>query len=307
MLLFLQERGSMLLLSLFLAMALCIYEFLRADFQQILKFNRFSQVLLIRSVILTLSILCLIGFFGIKIQAWHALTAQILASFIVSIPLVIKRKLFAGLFYLKKTVYLSRSVFAGKYRYLIGYSIVLAFFGRLDVFMLRSLSEAHDLSTYGSAFRYYGFLLMALESAKSVYLPVIQSISTIKGMNEIFLNHQKYVLLSIPIIAFGCLISQWIIPWVDNGRYPDAPTVFIILSVSAFMSFAFSPHVTVIMKMEKFFFLFLLMIFCFSLNFGLNFFLIPVYKAIGAAYATLLSFLCVNGAIFLYSRKLRKI
>jgi O-antigen/teichoic acid export membrane protein len=184
---------------------------------------------------------------------------------------------------------------------------VLAFFGRLDVFMLRSLSEAHDLSTYGSAFRYYGFLLMALESAKSVYLPVIQSISTIKGMNEIFLNHQKYVLLSIPIIAFGCLISQWIIPWVDNGRYPDAPTVFIILSVSAFMSFAFSPHVTVIMKMEKFFFLFLLMIFCFSLNFGLNFFLIPVYKAIGAAYATLLSFLCVNGAIFLYSRKLRKI
>jgi len=303
---FFKEEYSVVILSLILAFALCIHEFLRTDYQQALRFNRFSQVLLIKSLILSLSILGLVGFFGSKIQAWHALAAQILAAFAISIPLIIKRKLFHGLFYLNKSVHLSRYVLSGHYRYLIGYSIVLAFFGRLDIFMLRSLSEAHDLSTYGSAFRYYSFLLMALESVKSVYLPVIQNTSSVAGMNTIFKKHQKYVVLSIPVILIGCFVSQWIIPWVDKGRYPDAPTVFLILSISAFMSFAFSPHVTVIMKLEKFLFLFLLMVFCFWLNLGLNFTLIPKYKATGAAFATLISFLCVNSAIFLYSARLRK-
>lgn len=306
MLAFFSEGISVYILSLLLALALCLYQFLRTDFQQALRFNRFSQVLVIKSLILNGSIVGLVGFLGTNIQAWHALSAQIFVTVLIAIPFIIRRKLFHGLLHLKRTARLFRYILSGNYRYLIGYSIVLVLFGRLDVFMLRSLSEAQDLSTYGSAFRYYNFLIMALESVKSVYLPVIQKTSSVAGMNKIFQKHHKYVLFSIPVILFGCFLSQWIIPWVDKGKYPYAPTVFLILSVSAFMSFAFSPHVTVIMKLEKFLFLFLLIIFCFGLNFGLNFMLIPEYKSIGAALATSFSFLCVNGCIFLYSVKLRK-
>lgn len=306
MVIFLTEEYSIVIISLFLSLALCIHEFLRTDYQQELRFNRFSQVFLAKSIILTVSILGLIGFFGMQIQAWHVLVADILAVLVISLPLIVKRKIFVGFLYLKKTAQLFRYVYSGNYRYLIGYSIVLAFFGKLDVFMLRSLTEAHDLSTYGSAFKYYGFLVMAFESVKSVYLPVIQKTSTIDGMNKIFQKHKKYVLFSIPVLIVGCFISQWVIPWVDSGRYPDAPKVFLLLSFSAFLSFAFSPHVIVIMKLEKFHFLFLLIIFCFILNFILNFTLIPIYQSIGAALATSVAFLCVNGTIFLYSNKLRK-
>jgi O-antigen/teichoic acid export membrane protein len=292
------------ILALFLALALCSTEFLRSSYQRSLRFNRFSQVLLVRSVLVFVSVVVIVMFSGTHIQAWQAILAQALAAFAVAVPLIIKKKMLNNFFHLNKAFKIIRLIFAGEYTYLFVYLFVLAFFSQLSVFMLNMFSDKQNLATYGSAFRYYGFLIIALSSVKAVYIPVIQNAEAWTDINRIFRKHRNLILLSLPVFILGCLISVWFIPWIDQGKYPEAPIVFQILAMSALVSFIFSPHVTVLMKSERFLFLMVLIIIGFFLNVIINYLLIPNYGALGAACSTLIAYGFVNSGIFIYSRKI---
>jgi len=293
------------ILALFLALALCIIEFLRTDYQRLLIFSRYSQVLLAKTVLFFLLILCAINICGAQIQAWHAILAQAFASLFVALPIILQRKMLKGFSNLGSSLQMICSIILGEYRYLFGYLFVLAFFSQLSVFMLNSLSEKYNVATYGSAVRYYNFLLIGLNSVKAVYLPVIQNAISAMEIKRIFRRHRYLVLLSIPIFLIGCFISEWLIPLIDKGKYPDAIVVFQVLALSAFVSFAFSPHVTVIMKSERFLFLFVLILVGSLMNICINYFLIPTHGALGAACATFITYSFVNSIIFIYSRKMR--
>jgi len=295
---------TLYVLALLLALALCATEFLRTAYQRVLRFNRFSQVLLVKSMFF-LAMLGAIMLCGAHMQAWHAVLAQALAALTVSLPLIIRRKMLNNFFHLNTALKTICSILSGEYIYLFVYLFVLAFFSQISVFMLNTLSDKQNLATYGSAFRYYGFLLIGLNSVKSVYVPVIQNALTGAEINKIFHKHRQLILLSLPIFFFGCLISNWVIPLIDQGKYPDAPVVFQVLSLSALVSFAFSPHITVLMKSERFLFLMILIVIGFSLNIIINYLFIPTYGALGAAYSTLIAYGFVNSGFFVYSRKIR--
>lgn len=292
-------------LILLLSLSICAVEFLRTDYQRLLMFSRFSQVWLGKSVLYLLMIFSIVAVFGPNIKAWQAIMAQSLAVLAVGFPIIIRRKMLIGCHHLKVALKMALSIFSGEYRYLFGYLFFLAFFSQFGVLMLKLLSDEHNLATYGSAFRYYGFLMIGLNSVKAVYLPSIQSALSTREMNKIFHTHRRVVLFSLPVVLLGCFISEWIIPWIDRGKYPDAVITFQVLSLSAIVSLAFSPHVTVLMKAEQFLLLLMLIIlglFVYGIS---SYLLIRTFGALGAAWATFISSGFVNVGFFIYSRRIR--
>lgn len=286
-----------------LVSATCLSEFSRTILQQKLLFFRFSFVELFRSSLFFLCVLILISIVHYTLQAWQVLLCQtgaMLTSFFVFFRVRIQIKV---TFLVRRALDIALAVVGGKYRYLFGYFSLLAFFSQLDVFMLKSLGSNFSLATYGSAFRYYSLLMLSLAAVHSVLLPSIQKVESIEDWNKILAGLRRMLLVFVPVALFGAWFSQWIIPWIDKGKYPEAVTVFRILAVSSVISFAFSPHVNLVLRFEDFKFLFLLILSALFLAACLNMLLIPRYQAVGSAFATLAGFGFVNLSIFFRTRK----
>ena len=175
---------------------------------------------------------------------------------------------------------------------------------QIDVFMLRLISDDLQLATYGAAYRYYSALAMALGAVHAVLLPLIQRARNYEELEAVFERHKKLALLFIPLVMLIGWVSQWLIPWVDMGRYPDSVMVFRILCVSVVVSFAFSPHVNLIMRFEQFRFLSALIVVALFINVILNSVFIPVFGAMGAAMATLIASASVTVPIYIKSRRM---
>ena len=170
--------------------------------------------------------------------------------------------------------------------------------------MFGILGDNSMLATYGSAFRYYSILSLALGSVHVVLLPMIQQASNDQELFEVFAKHKKMILMFIPAVLLAGWLAQWAIPFIDNGKYPGAVLSFRILCVSAIISFAFSPHVNLIMRFERFRFLFYLICIALALNAAINMLLIPKFGAAGVAFATLISAAAVNIPIYFQSKRL---
>lgn len=69
-------------------------------------------------------------------------------------------------------------------------------------------------------------------------------------LEDVFRKHRKMILLFFPPVLLAIWLSQWIIPWVDARKYPDAVAVFLILAISAMIAFAFSPYVNLVMRFK---------------------------------------------------------
>ncbi|HBC47992.1 MAG TPA: hypothetical protein DCZ43_13165, partial [candidate division Zixibacteria bacterium] len=211
-----------------------------------------------------------------------------------------------GLFRINQVLGLAQTIVKGQFRYLFGYFFLFSFFGQLDVFMLRMLSNDATVATYGSAFRYYTLIIMALSSAHTVLLPMTQKAGSVSELRGIFRKFTRLVLIFAPVVILGAWASKWIIPIIDTGKYPQAVTVFRILAVSAIFSFALSPHVNLVMRFEKFKFLFLGVASAAVISVGLNIALVPKLGAVGTAISTFISFAYVNGMVYLKAKHLMK-
>jgi len=82
--------------------------------------------------------------------------------------------------------------------------------------------------------------------------------------------------------------------------------VFRVLALSSIVSFAFSPHVNLLMKLERFGFLLRLILVASAVAIALHATLIPRLGALGAAIATLLASALVTVRIFFAARSARR-
>ena len=298
-----------LLSILFFSLSYTLLEVSKSIYQQQQRFIKYSAVEFSRAIIVSTLILFLIWRMGGKLLSWQALTIHALGMAIVFLIVSIIINFSGNAFNASKYNIgeLFKQIVLGRYRFLFGYFIILSLFSQLDVLMLWYIADNIELSTYGSAFRYYGLLSLVLGAVHIVLLPTIQNADYGGELKLIFKSHQKIIWLFIPILMLSAIISAYILPWVDQGKYPDAVLVFRILCVSALISLAFSPHVNWLMRSNKFKFLFILICSASVLNFLLNSVLIPIYGAEGAAFATMISSAFVTIPIYLYSRKLLQI
>ncbi len=286
-----------------LILATCLFDFSKTVAQRDLEFSRFSVIEVVRSVMTAGGLFLALYLLGFDLKAWHVLTVQTLAMGFVFLVFTGARLDLRGLVRIGDLSRIAARLAREEYRYLFVYFLLLALFMQIDVFMLRLISDDLQLATYGAAYRYYSALAMALGAVHAVLLPLIQRARNYEELEAVFERHKKLALLFIPLVMLIGWVSQWLIPWVDMGRYPDSVMVFRILCVSVVVSFAFSPHVNLIMRFEQFRFLSALIVVALFINVILNSVFIPVFGAMGAAIATLIASASVTVPIYIKSRR----
>jgi O-antigen/teichoic acid export membrane protein len=284
----------------------CFSEFAKTAFQQELRFARFTQVELARSALTAAASLGVVALAGTTVRAWQILGVQAAAMALVFFVAMRRRTVWREVLHPRDAARLAMRVVRGGYRYLFGYFALLGVLSQLDVFMLAAFSSPAELATYGSAFRYYSLLSLALAAVHAVLLPLIQRIRTAEEQDQILSRQWRMVAVLAPVILAGAWLSRWIIPFIDGGRYPGAVPVFRVLAVTAVVSFGFSPHAHVLLRVQDFRFLFVLVVCALSAHLVLTYVGVQRAGALGAALATATTFLGINTSVFLRARHHRR-
>lgn len=288
-----------------LALSMLLSEFSKTYYQRELRFNHYSAIEVARAAAQALAIMGLIAVYGQSLGAAAVLSVQtvvLVVAFLVALGPILVWGRFAQL---RTAVSLCSTILGGPYAFLFAYFAVLSAFSQTDVIMLKLLADDGQLASYGAALRYYGLLLLALGAVHTVLLPAIQRADKAAELNRLYAEHFRRVVLFVPAVFLAAWVAQWVLPWVDQGRYPEAVPTFRVLAASAVVSFAFSPYVNLLMKLERFRVLFLLIVVGLGISVGLNMLLIPRFGAIGAAVATLVASACVNVPIYFECRRFK--
>ncbi len=294
--------GSLHWLIVVLIFATCLSEFSKTDFQQELKFIPSSLIELLRSSFFLGVVLTLIFILHLELSSHYVLLIQSSVMLVIFLIASKSRISVSGLFGITRGCRTASAVLIGKYRLLFVYFLIMAFYSQSDIFMLRLLGDNLALPTYGSSFRYYTFLLLALGSIHTVLLPTMQRTMMVSDLSVLLRRINGLLFIFIPGVVLCAWFSKWVIPWIDNGKYPDAVLTFQILSFSAIISFASSPYVNVILHFEDFRYLVTITLIGLSLCILADTALIPIMGAPGAAVATLISFGSINISVFFRAR-----
>lgn len=287
--------------ALLLVVAQCLIEYVRTSFQQGMRFFRFSSVEILRAAILLGGVGLLIVT-GTSISAYDALVVHTVALLLVFMVVFARRLEWRELRQVGLALRWMAAIVTGPYRYLFGYTILVAVMTQADFFLLRWLAGPEAVATYGSAFRYYTVLSMALGAVHTVFLPLIRSMQTEHELRSLLARHRRLVLAFIPVVLGGAVAARWVIPMIDLGKYPEAVSVFQILAISSVVSLAFAPHVNILLRFEDFPFLFGLTGVSLLVDVICNLIFVPHFGASGSALSSLTAFAIANTAVYLRSR-----
>lgn len=286
-----------------LAGAIVLSEFSKTYYQRELRFARYSGIEVARTAVQGAAVGGLLLAYGERLEAAAVLWAQAAAlalAFCVALGPVVRWRRLGDT---SSAGALARALAVGPYPLLFAYFSVIAIFSQVDVMMVRWLADDRVLASYGAALRYYGVLSLALGAVHAVLLPTVQN-TRVPQLETLFRQHLRLVLIFSPLVVLVMVAAGWVMPWVDRGRYPDSIAAFRVLAVSAAVSFAFSPHVNLLIKMERFAFLVVLAAAALGVDFAMLLWLVPQHGAVGAAVATLIATAVVTMTIYFESRRL---
>lgn len=284
-----------------LAFAISLSEFAKTTLQQEMRFLQFSLAEIARSSLFLVAVGIAIYMSGDHLSVSQVLLGQTFAMFSVFLAWYLGRISWGDLLRVRAATRKFKTVVFGRYKHLLVYFLMIAGFSQMDVFMLKILSDDSGLATYGSAFRYYAVLLLSLNAIHTVLLPAVQKMSSREEWHGVVRRINILLLVFLPIVILLAWGAEFLIPFIDNGKYPGAILVFRILAVSALFSLAFSPHVNLLMRFEDFRFLAILISIALGVGIIINVLLIPYYGPAGAAVTTFLTAGLVNFSIFMRS------
>ncbi|MCG9059543.1 polysaccharide biosynthesis C-terminal domain-containing protein [Laribacter hongkongensis] len=289
--------------ALALVVANCASEFAKTCYQRELAFARFSLIEISRSALFVAIALLLIWTYGDGVTAYSIVSVQA-ASLLFVAWFALRGRLAGSSASLAGSVQYALRLADRKYLGLFAYFAVVGLFTQADIFMLKIVGDESMLSTYGSAFRYYSILSLALSAVHAVLLPMIQRSGGSADLLAILARHRRLLLLFAGSTALAAWLSGWFIPWIDAGKYPQATATFRVLCISAIISFAFSPHANLLLRYEAFKFLALAVVAALITHVALCFVLIPSHGAVGAAISTAISAALANAAFYLRAHQL---
>lgn len=134
---------------------------------------------------------------------------------------------------------------------LVGYFALLALFGQLPILLLERLADEQALAAFGSAFRYYGLLLSIVIAANVVLLPKIVAARE-ADLASSMRTAAQIVAVSLALLIGACLAGFLLIPLVDGGKYPDAPKLFVMVSIGLVPGILSAPLVAFWLRAEGF-------------------------------------------------------
>ena len=284
-----------------------LFIFIQTVFQKELKFTQYYISEYLRLFIYLIFFIIL--FYNDLLNARNILTSQALSSGIISVLFIKSLKIKLEPFLIKRIKSLFQILFQDSNKYLIFYSLIVLFMSNLDTLLLRIFDDKEQVAIFGAAFIYFGVLQSILYAVNKLYLPMIQKTNSLKeiesAMNSLNNLNIKYMSILFLVTIFS---APTIIPFIDNGRYPDSILIFQILGVSSYLSLLFSPYKNIIFKFQDNRYVFYLYLYSLIITYVI---LLPQviikYHALGLSVIFLLNWFFVNFISFLRAKKLLSI
>lgn len=141
-------------------------------------------------------------------------------------------------------------------RWLSLYYFAAAGVAYVDVLLAGFLLDARDVASFGAARRYLAVVLGVLPALTAVMrVRTSQRDIVDRAENQRRMLTQWIRRAALPAAALtGALagVAGVLIPHIDEGKYPTSITVFQVLLVTAFVSYATLPTVSIIMARREF-------------------------------------------------------
>lgn len=174
------------------------------------------------------------------------------------------------------------------------------------IFIERYFSLA-DVGIYSLGYKIAGLVLILSGAFYLAYNPVFyksaNSDDQIAAKKQLFFYNSTFVMVILLICFLISLFSKEAIVILLDARYAEAYKIVPIIALAYFISQAGGLMNLSIYQEKKTFAIMLISIFGALLNIGLNFLLVPMLGAYGAAYATVLSFTGLTIIEYWYAKK----
>jgi len=196
-----------------------------------------------------------------------------------------------------------------------GYPFIFAgvaywLFGAMDRWMLASMTSVEEVGIYSMAFRFASVVLFVSVAFGQAWSPVAMKIRTDHPEKYQVIYGQVLLLLIFTMLAVGggiALFSGEIISLIMPAEYHASGLPLAILCFGIILQS--TQQITVIgISLEKKTYLFARLAWLTALvNFVANWLLIPSFGAVGAAWATLISYFVLTGSYLYYTQRLHPI
>lgn len=174
------------------------------------------------------------------------------------------------------------------------------------IFIERYFSLA-DVGIYSLGYKIAGLVLILSGAFNLAYNPVFYKLANsddqLMARKKLFSYNNTYVMVILLMCFLISLFSKEVIVILLDARYIEAYKIVPIIALAYFISQAGGLMNLSIYQEKKTVAIMMIAIFGAVLNIGLNFLLVPVLGAYGAAYATVLSFAGMTIIEYWYARK----
>ena len=135
--------------------------------------------------------------------------------------------------------------YLGRKKSILSYSAITAIFPYLAFIMVGILGDDMLTATYGAALRYQAIFSIAVYAANAV---LIAKMANNVGHEKRILSDFKGVLPWLLLAAVSAsMLVWWLIPIIDNGKYPGAQTCFVIMVFYSLCALLATPFVNILL------------------------------------------------------------
>lgn len=226
-----------------------------------------------------------------------------LALFVVlCIVFCLKNQNISVRFYKKESLFIIRSVLP-----LVLSSAIVTLYMRMDQIMIGAMLDDYSVGIYAVGVRLVeGLYFLPVVIVTALYPYVARVIDKQDEINLIFQNLYSFLFLfSILICGFFWLVGEFLIESLFGQVYSSASEVLFVMSMNLIfvsMGVVYTRYLTLYDMGVKVLYRSL---FALSVNLILNYFLIPIYGIVGAAYATLAAQCSANYFYDVFDKELR--
>lgn len=173
-----------------------------------------------------------------------------------------------------------------------------------DRYFLGQLSTLSEVGLYSVGYKIGQIVFLVVKTFAIAWIPIMFTVSRKENAAEIFAKILTYYILFIFLFALSISIfGRGIITIFTSSAYHDAYKVVPLISISYFFYGIYVFALSGLLIVKNVYVQPLLLSFSAILNVFLNILLIPKYGMMGAAYATLLSYLSVAAGTYYFSQK----
>jgi O-antigen/teichoic acid export membrane protein len=232
-----------------------LFLYSQSYFQKLMQFDKYYAMEFFRVGFFFAAFVTYTYYKGYTINAQHMLALQTAATLLPLSVVLFKIFNFREVCNISKLKSLLIYIYYSKKILLLFYFIVVSILLNVDFMLIKLFGTEYELAEYGAAFRYYAILQVALISIQKILLPFVSTESDYSKIRNVFRQHKiisiRLLLLS-PIII---LMAIYLMPIINNGKYEGAIYIFLILALSSYISFSFSPYSNVLIKSNNYAFM----------------------------------------------------